>query len=656
MPQDNKPLEERIDKLTEAVSVLGDKITAMEKRQSRIERLVLPIGFTPLPADAPPKPPPNYGKEGSMRSAEMEKNDQGAGAGDIVPKPPQGSDEEESFESEIGTKWLGRIGIFALVLGVSFFLKYAFDNDWIGETGRVVMGIIAGLSLVVLGEYFRQKYLNYAQILTGGGIAILYLSIYAAFGYYSLIDQLTAFAAMSVITFAAGFLAVHYERMNLAALAILGGFLTPILLSNGTNNQIGLFTYITLLNLGVLGISFFRNWRKLNLLGFFGSMFLFSGWSVAYYSSDQLFLTELFLTTVFMIYSVATVSHNIIEKNVTEGLDAALITLNALAYFALSYSYLNPYYSDFMGFFAVLMALVYLVFAVISFRLNPEDKYLALFMPGLSILFLTLAIPIQFDGNWVTIGWLIEAAILVKAGFSLANREMRTCAWVIFTLALIKLTFMDSVVMNLNDYLIIFNKRFLTFAIGIIVTAAIYYLYSQHEKLADSDESGARKVTLFLANFLLLLILSAEVITYFDQKVNLLDKPVYPSCQMYDNTRGGQWNKNYICNDKYNDYMRATKERIEQVTGIKNTQNVILSVLWLVYAIVILAFGFLNKKRSLRMMGMGLFGITIFKIFFFDLWYLGSLYRIISSVSLGAVLLVASFAYTKYKDKIREII
>ena len=105
------------------------------------------------------------------------------------------------WEWLLGGNWLARVGILAVVLGLAFFLKLAFDNDWIGETGRVVLGLLVGSGLLGGGEYWRRKYAVWAQALTGGGIAILYLSVFAAFALYGLIPPLPALGFFLLVTF-----------------------------------------------------------------------------------------------------------------------------------------------------------------------------------------------------------------------------------------------------------------------------------------------------------------------------------------------------------------------------------------------------------------------------------------------------------------------
>ena len=158
------------------------------------------------------------------------------------------SDDAESLETTIGTRWLLYVGIVAIVIGVAYFEKLAIENGWIGETARVLQGAVVGLALVYVGTRFvRAGYALYGQMISGGGAAILYVSTYAAFNYYHLIDRPVAFVLMVAITAMTAWLADRQQSQGLAVLAVGGGFGTPFLLPGSTDAQIALFGYDAIL-------------------------------------------------------------------------------------------------------------------------------------------------------------------------------------------------------------------------------------------------------------------------------------------------------------------------------------------------------------------------------------------------------------------------
>ncbi len=333
----------------------------------------------------------------------------------------------------------------AIILGMAYFLKYAIDNEWIGEAGRVMVGVLTGLGFVAWGESLHRKEMRgYAVTILGGGVAILYFSIFAAFSFYHLLDQIPALLLMVLITAATVVMSVRYDSKTIAIFATVGGFMTPALLSTGKDNQHGLFTYILLLDLGVLALAYFKNWRVLNLLAFFFTQLIFVGWNLSFYNSTKLWRTEFWLTVFFLLFAVMSFLYNITHQQKTTFRDLSLITLNGGCYFLWTYGLLESRYSDYLGFYAVLMAAVYVALGSVAYRRAQEDSYLFLVFLGLGLTCLTVAIPIQLKQNWITVGWSVEAAVLTWVGFHLDSSKTRRAALLIVAMVVFRLLFLDS--------------------------------------------------------------------------------------------------------------------------------------------------------------------------------------------------------------------
>src|SRR5713226_10735379 len=195
---------------------------------------------------------------------------------------PQASARKQSapdLESRIGSHWLNRIGISAVLIGVSYFLKFAFDNNWIGPTGRVAIGLLAGIAVVLWSERFRSRgYKIFSYSLKAVGVGVLYLSLWAAFQVYSLIPNGAASMAMLAVTSATAVLALTQDAEILGAFALAGGFITPVLLSTGQNKELQLFSYLVLLDLATLILVLLKPWRRLLLLSYVGTVLLYIGW------------------------------------------------------------------------------------------------------------------------------------------------------------------------------------------------------------------------------------------------------------------------------------------------------------------------------------------------------------------------------------------
>jgi len=345
-------------------------------------------------------------------------------------------------------------------------LKYAFDNNWINEAGRVIIGISAGLGLLVMGEMLIRKYFNYGQIISGGGLAILYFSIFAAFDFYRLIPWYAAFIAMAAVTAVAMFLSLRYDALSLIMVAIAGGFVAPLLCSSGINNQIGLFSYLLILDLAIFLVSLFKKWKQLNFLGFIGTIVLFVLWYAQFYSVKQMSATIFFLTLFFLIYSIAPLVSNLYRKEMSTAEEQILTLFAGAVYFGSVYALMNIKYHTWMGLFALILGFYYLAWAYLVKSIYPQDEQLYSFLAFLSAGFVAVAIPIQFKYYTITIGWMAEALLLLyigarqeRAGVS-DNGKGKQNAVIILGLAtaflsVFRLLFFDSVRILQNEVLLI---------------------------------------------------------------------------------------------------------------------------------------------------------------------------------------------------------
>jgi uncharacterized membrane protein len=211
----------------------------------------------------------------------------------VIPK----AEAPESLETQIGSKWLLYIGVIAIVIGVAYFQKWAIDNHYFGETARVIQGAVVGLLLVYGGlRFVRAGYSVYGQMISGGGAAILYLSTYAAFNFYHLIERPLAFALMVGITGMVAWLADRLRSQGLALFAVGGGFATPFMLPGNIDTQIALFGYDAILIGAAMLLSRRHDWPALNIVSYVFTLVTVAAWADRFYSAEKYLRTELFLT------------------------------------------------------------------------------------------------------------------------------------------------------------------------------------------------------------------------------------------------------------------------------------------------------------------------------------------------------------------------
>jgi uncharacterized membrane protein len=534
----------------------------------------------------------------------------------------------ESLESRIGGNWLNKIGMIAVVLGVVYFLKYAIDNRWIGEMGRVMLGILAGIGFLAGGESLQRRgYRGYGLTLCGGGIAILYFSIFAAFNFYSLLPQIPAFLLMALITCTAVMMAIRFDSRVIAILGILGGFSTPLMLATGKDNQVALLAYIVLLDLGILALAYHKNWRSLNLLAFAFTQVIFLLWAFSYYTQEKLGTTLFFQTLFFLIFAIMAFLYNIIHRQKTVYLDQFLILKNGAAYFLWCYFLLEPHYFAYLGFFAVLLALMYAGLALLARRQAPDDQFLVLIQLGIALTCLTLAIPIQLKQHWITFGWSVEAAVLTWVGFRAQSEKTRVGALVIVFLVTIRLLFFDSWGFNYSDFAFLLNKRGFSFAGALSSMLATAWLYWKNREHCVGSERHLPAALILLANFLFLFFMTTEIRQAYTSQLYTRDAMGIYATQEYSASR-----------------------------AIISQMQLTVSAFWAIYSIIMLVAGILRRFTPIRWLAMLLFGITILKVFIVDLSELEKVYRIISFIGLGGVLLIASFLYQRFRAQLNELI
>jgi len=517
--------------------------------------------------------------------------------------------EDTDLEKKIGQYWLNRIGIVAMLIGVSYFLKYAFDNNWVGPGGRITIGLLAGIGIVVWSESFRKRnYAAFSYSLKAVGIGTLYLSLWGAFQIYHLIPAAAAFVAMATVTAATIALALSQDAELLASFALLGGFSTPVLLSTGQNHEAVLFSYVALLDLAILTMAIFKPWRRLLWGSFAGTIFLYLGWYSEYYSVGQRALTVAFAALFAAIFAVIPLAAGYARPTQSSGRSTTLTflpLLNAAAFFLALYAMFEQEKTT-LTWFALALAAVYLgIGSAVKNRLNLEDAdFINLLHVAIAVAFITIAIPLKLDAQWITIGWLIESGVLLWLSFTARADFLRYFASFALALGIARLLFFDQI----RAEMLLFNMRFATYAVAIAILGGIAVLGKRHAAQAELIVLDAAVVGV---NLLALIALTLEASDYFDR-------------QMLSGARLAS---------SYRDLTLA--------------RDFSYSAIWLIYGAILMTIGFRRRSAFVRWQSLILIAFTICKVFLFDVSQLGGSYRIVSFIALGAVLLGISFIYQR---------
>src|SRR5215469_9250057 len=535
-----------------------------------------------------------------------------------VQRPLHAPALNSDLEARIGSHWLNRIGIAALLIGVSYFLKFAFENDWIGPAGRVAIGLIAGISILLWSERFRGKgYKAFSYSLKAVGIGTLYLSLWAAFQRYNLIPGSVAFIMMLAVTTSAAAIALAQDAEILASLALTGGFATPLLLSTGQNRELALFSYVAILDVATLVLVTFKPWRRLLVMSYAGTLLLYIGWYSEFYTRPQLATTLAFATVFFALFAIAPLvtlqpEH---EIPIFASIPALLAFVNACVYFLQVYAMVEEVDKTYVAWFALALAAFYIFLSRLIHARNLSARateILYLLHLAVAIGFITIAIPIRLNSHWITIGWFVEAGVLLWLANRIKSDFLNGFALAALVLGVFRLLAID----DFHTTQPLFNMRMATHLVAIAVLGAVAWYAAQRSDDIARILGGAVLIAL---NVLALIALSREIADFYSRQITAVHHPGLP-----------QWNSFYV-----------------SIHRLEIEREFTYSALWMAYGAMLMIVGFLRRSPFIRWQALILIAITIIKVFAYDVSQLDKGYRIVSFMVLGALLLAISFVYQR---------
>lgn len=319
------------------------------------------------------------------------------------------------LEKFIGENLINKIGILILVLGISYFVKFAIDKNWISEPARVGIGMFVGGLIMLIAHKLRLNYKAFSSVLVAGAIAVFYLTIAIAFHDYHLFGQKVAFSIMVLITAFSSLVCISYNRIELAALTLIGGFAVPFMVSTGEGNYIVLFSYIAILNIGVLSIAYFKRWMLINIQVYVFTIILFAIW--LFKALNQIhppyFGALAFAFLFYIIFILMNILNNIKNKTIFSATQIAILVSNTFIFYGEGLSIIANYHPELKGLFTALLSVFNLACAWVIYKKSGNDKNVIYLLIGLSLSFITLAVPIQFKGNYITLFWAAEALLLM---------------------------------------------------------------------------------------------------------------------------------------------------------------------------------------------------------------------------------------------------
>jgi uncharacterized membrane protein len=699
----------------------------------------------------------------------------------------QPSDPPETFspiktnlEKFIGENLINKIGILITIMGVAIGAKYSIDNGLINPATRIIIGYLIGIGLLVFGMKLKTEYENYSSVLVSGGMTILYFITYLGYSLYGLFPQLMAFGLMLFFTAFTVYAALNYKKQIIALLGLVGAYAVPFLLSTGSGRVDILFSYMAILNLGILVISLTQNWRALFYSAFGLTWLIFCGWYLTDYNQDTQFIFAfVFLSLFFAIFYATFIGYKLKYKMQFSRGDIIILLFNSFIFFGMGYLMLleRSSMSDYLGLFTLINAVIHFSVSTAIYKLKLADRNLFFLISGLVLVFITIAIPVQLDGNWVTLLWIAEAALLFWIGRTKNVPVYETLSYPLIVLATVSLLqdwgsfYMEKFdkfgLLGMESFTPIFNIHFASSLLFVICLAAIYYIWRQDKYETESIKSSSyyalanrilpvvlfgvfyfmffleistywtqllnaskiiplhleteyysprnmdfreyRSIWLVLYTLVIGLIASVVNIKWLKNKTlgkanlgfNLFAIAVFLTLGLYalselresyiDNATDeyfnhGWWNIGirYLALTFFGVFIATNYQYIKQsfiglnlkqvfdvvlhisivwvlssellsimnFSGNTHNYKLGLSILWGLYSLTIVAYGIWKDNAFLRIGAIGLFALTLVKVFFYDISHLDTIAKTIVFVSLGLLLLVISFLYNKYKDNI----
>jgi uncharacterized membrane protein len=530
-----------------------------------------------------------------------------------------------SLENRIGSQLFSRIGIVALLVATTLFLKWAIDNHFIGPLGRILAGLIAGVAIVVWSERFRHKGFDaFSYSLKAVGSGALYLSLWAAFQLYHLLPAEAALGAMILVTAWNAYMAWSQNSQILAAYALAGGFATPLLLATGGNHEIFLFTYILAIDIATVILVRLKSWPRLLLGAFPATAGFFIGWYAEYYGSfnvgQPVGITTFFIVLFFLVFVLPTIRRPQDGEQTRTPITEIFLPLGDAAFAALAlYSVLqDAHLHELLPWVAVLFGAFYL-----GLMRLPQTRVASAVHLSLAVVFLTIAIPLKASGHWITVGWLAEGVALLWVSARLSGSTSEPTATNVhrilrrLAIAALALGFCGLLIQPFWLYYSIdtafLNSRFATSLFGIAALAASAAIALRARRQEDSASPSWLQIagaSLIALNLVAVLACVRELET------------------AWRHTAGNP---------------EADLQK-----------SLAVSAFLMLYGAGLLAVGFWKRSAFIRWQALILLVFTTGKTFLYDMRDLSQGYRVLSFLGLGALLMAISFAYQKDWLALRE--
>lgn len=392
------------------------------------------------------------------------------------------------LEHFIGLKLLHLAGIVVLVIGISIGVKYAVDKELISPVTRIILAYSAGVLLYILSARLKNRIQLFSAVLFSGAMASLYFTTYAAFVYYDLFPLGLAFGVMVIITIFTAYTAIKYDRQEIAILGMTGSYGIPFLISANSERIDLFFAYITLINLGVVFLSYRKTWKAMVRFAMLASWLLFIGWALSRYKPELQGEAILFLFIFYVMFALSSIGFSIVKKETLGLLEIQLFLVNSLlAYFAALLIFTDGHLDARSVHVTGIACAVFFLQAFGTKVFFPKEKLVFSYLLGFALLSLIFYIGLKWDGIFVTVLWLLVAVGLFAAGALSKTGWMRLTSMLLTGVTLVKLILVDR-----NNFTT--GQKIISYvAIGVILLLlSFFYQKTKPEKIGIPEEQKAK--------------------------------------------------------------------------------------------------------------------------------------------------------------------
>ena len=404
-----------------------------------------------------------------------------------VPKEVKPADGSSEFA--LGSQVFTIVGVLALLIGVGFFLRYAFENNYITESMRVVFGLLLGAAICSAGAWIRRTYVEYGSALFGAGLGILYVSVYAAYDFYHLIGTGFAFFALILVTLIGLVAALVYDSLPLISYSLAGAFIITFLLPLSEHVH-EFFVYILVLNALVIGVTTFKRWPQLALGSLFASLFIIFGWMFNHYNDGIFVPVSVYLTLLCGSYSISVISNFLRKRGEYKDVDGFLLPAIPVVYILLHFFMVEG--SKERALILAFIGAVYILgFGIVRALARSyadehvEGKVCSNSMLLIASMSIAGAIGLHFDGEPISYLWALQSLALIGIGSMLKSRNNRVFGIILAIFSLLHMYALDySLPFGAVAF---FNSRTVISLVMTLVFASMYAFYKFYERTEEDE-------------------------------------------------------------------------------------------------------------------------------------------------------------------------